>query len=364
MLDHERSVDCLYFNWINYGNSDKLQREGGQTLTSYMRRASEPNPHTKMICRSALIDPASIRSGVDAGHGTFWHFLDKYRLSGVRCRDVLHESTDGYSFDFPASTEHFLGRAGFGRAVLDKAYVAHFQFKSEADFLRRARRGGFPNSEAWRAAYETGAYKVILDRANAVYDTYLAEYWYRYTAPAMRFSVQSSPRAPYANVALNKPSWQSSVFEPNELAPPLGRSAGGGNNGVRTGVYGFHTRVEARPWWIVDLLATHLIAEIHIYNRNDDPVLATRANELDILASGDGAAWTRLASHQGSEPFGMNGTPFVVKVNDDRPYRFVMLRLRGVGCLHLDEIEVYGNPAGNDVPLIGTALSRAAIARL
>jgi F5/8 type C domain len=146
-------------------------------------------------------------------------------------------------------------------------------------------------------------------------------------------------------VALNKPSWQSSVFEPDGAEPGISRASGAGNNGVRTGVYGFHTRYEPRPWWILDLLTPHRIMEIHIYNRRDDPAVAARANELDVLASEDGRNWTTLLSHTGPRPFGLDGTPLVVFGNPATSFRFVMLRLRSTACLHLDEIEVYGQPA-------------------
>lgn len=344
MREYEATVDCLYFNWVIYGHSGRLRREDTPTLTTYLRRASRPDVHTKMLCRASSLDAEQI--GRSRGLGAFWHFLDNYHLPGVRCRDVLHFSTQGYSADFPASAEPFITREGFAEAVLDRAYVAHFQFKSEEDFLRRWRRGGFSIGDHWRAVYDTGVHKSILEPNNAVYDTYLAEYWLRYTAPSMRFGLRAPYiPLPFENVALNKPSWQSSVFEPEGTEPAVSHVSGAGNNGVRTGYYGFHTRYETRPWWILDLLTPHRIMEIHIYNRRDDPAVAARANELDVLASGDGSNWTTLMSHTGPRPFGLDGTPLVVFGSPATSFRFVMLRLRSADCLHLDETEVYGYPA-------------------
>ena len=154
----------------------------------------------------------------------------------------------------------------------------------------------------------------------------------------------------FDNVALNKPSWQSSVYQSDGVEPAGSQFSGGGNNGRRTGGYGFHTLYETRPWWIVDLVATHVIAEIHIYNRRGHPAIAARANALDILASRDGSTWITLFSYRGAEPFGCDGEPLIVAFEDQTQYRLVKLQLRNDGHLHLDEIEVYGHPAGDVAP--------------
>jgi hypothetical protein len=352
MREYEAGVDCLYFNWVIYGHAGRVRREDVPTLTSYLRRARGPDLHTKMLCRAASLDAGAIRRSL--GRGAFWHFLDNFDLPWVRCRDVLHAAMDGYSADFPETARPFGARAGFAEAVLGRAYIAHFQFRSEEDFLRRWRRGGFSNGDHWRAAYEDGGHRSILEPNNEVYDTYLAEYWYRCTASAMRFGLQVPYMPlPYDNVALNKPSWQSSVFEPEGAEPALSHISGAGNNGVRTGFYGFHTRYEMRPWWIVDLFLPHRIAEIHIYNRRDHPAIAARANELEVLASEDGCTWITLASRTGSEPFGLDGTPLMVFGSPATASRFILLRLRSAGYLHLDEIEVYGYPTPDRTALSG-----------
>jgi hypothetical protein len=345
MQEYESRADCLYFNWLIYGHSGKLRREPGYTLTSYLRRAARIDVHTKMICRSAAIDPASVRAGYIQGRGAFHHFMDNYELPGVRCMDVLHAPTDGYSADFPASADVFAGRDGFSNAAIERAYIAHFQFRSEEDFLRRWRRGGFDNGEQWRQLYEAGAHRAILDVNNAIYDSYLADYWWHHTAPALRIQVDSpfgSP--PFTNVAANKPAFQSSIYQPSEAEPPGSRVSGGGNNGRRTGTYGFHTEREQQPWWCVDLLAPHRIGEIHIYNRSDSAVVARRAADLEVMASHDTDHWTTLLARASSEPFGLDGTPLVISVTSAEPYRFILVRLPGTGFLHLDEVEVYGEP--------------------
>jgi Glycosyl transferase family 2/F5/8 type C domain len=355
MRDYEANVDCLYFNWVVYGHCGRVRREDVPTLTSYTRRASQPDAHTKFVCRAACVEEDAVRQGYQAGCGSFYHFLDNYQLPNLRCADVLHGSTQGYGAEFPTSAIPFATREGFAEAVLQRGYIAHFQFRSEEDFLRRWRRGGYPNGEQWRAMYETGVHKAILANNNAVYDTYLAAYWHRYTAPAMQFG-RRNPYfpLPYENVALNKPSWQSSVFEPGELKEPASsRVSGGGNNGIRTGIYGFHTQHDLRPWWIVDLLTAHRIVEVHIYNRRDAPAIAARANELDVLGSLDGGSWITLLTHTGPDPFGLDGSPLVIFGAPAAAFRFVMLRLRSAGYLHLDEVEIYGYPVQASSDVVG-----------
>ena len=344
MRDYEDRVDCLYFNWLIHGHSGKVRRDDQPTLTSYPRRCRTLDVRTKMICRAAAVDPDLIRQSL--GQAAFWHFLDNCRLPNLRCHDVLMRPMDGYSANFPASAEPFMKQPGLDEAVINRAYVAHFQIKSEEDFMRRFRRGGFPNGDHWRATFESGNYKAMLAPTNAVYDTYLAAYWHHYTAPALRLGVQP----PYGtthdqNIALNKPTFQSSVFEPDGPEPPGSRVSGGANNGMRNGTYGFHTRHQAQPWWVVDLLAPHRISEIHIYNRPGGPDIAARANELSVMVSADGDNWTPLFSRTESEPFGLDGTPLVVHASPGLPYRFLLLRLRGTNYLHLQEIEVYGRTA-------------------
>ena len=69
MRDYESQVDCLYFNWVVYGNSGKIRREDGPTLTSYLRREATPDGHTKMLCRSAAIDAGAVERGMPWGVG-------------------------------------------------------------------------------------------------------------------------------------------------------------------------------------------------------------------------------------------------------------------------------------------------------
>jgi Glycosyl transferase family 2/F5/8 type C domain len=358
MLDYRNSADCLCFNRVSYGDNDRTKRDDGPVLTSYLRRAHGPADTTKMLCRSITMTPERIREGRQRGSPAFWHYLDGYALPGVRRRDVLHENMDGYASHLPVSARRFVGRAGFAGAVLDRAYIAHFQFKSDEDFVRHQQRDGGDKGEPGQSPDQPPGQHPILAAANAVYDTYLAEYWYRHTQQARRFSTLPPDLSlQHQNVALNKPSWQSSVYEPVAPEAPASQTSGGGNNGLRTGGFGFHTTHEVRPWWIVDLLAPHDIDQIHVYNRSDSAAVAARAAGLDVLGSAEGASWTVVYSNH-DEAAGLDGRPLLIHPQSGTPYRFIMLRLRGAGILHADEVEVYGTLSARHIPLIGSALSR------
>ena len=149
-----------------------------------------------------------------------------------------------------------------------------------------------------------------------------------------------------ANIALNKPTRQSSVYKDADNASEGVRAFGGANNGIRTGRYGFHTTTEAGPWWSVDLGGSFRLLQIRIYNRIDNPIVANRADELDVLVSHDGVFWTKVFSYRGPPPFGLDGHPLVVPVTHALPLRHVKIQLRNETCLHLDEVEVYGERFG------------------
>ncbi len=134
---------------------------------------------------------------------------------------------------------------------------------------------------------------------------------------------------------------------------PTAADAGGAVNGVKDGVYSFHTNREPSPWWQVDLGSRVAIGKIVVYNRLDYKPGLHNADNLLILTSDDGLTWTPRYDNQGVYFGGAtDGKPLVVNAGslsggaDGDPIkgRFVRLQIASDKPIffHLDEVEVYG----------------------
>ena len=343
MARFETSHDAVYLNWLLYGNNFLTERDDDSVLFAYTRRASFIDHHTKVITRAAAVDPDRVKERFLAGAIGFWHFWNDYGFENARLVNAIGSNVDGYTQEFPKAAVEQISRRGVSDAMIDTAYVAHFQFKSERDFIRRARRGGFQISATWEKMYADGSYKKILDQTNAVEDTYLAAFWAKTVGDRYNTTVLSNVPVPhFANVALRKPSRQSSLFSEAQVKLK-GRVQGHANDGFRTGTFGFHTAFEDEPWWAVDLLERYVIKAVHIYNRIDDPALAVRARHIAIEISSTGSIWTEVYAHKGAPAFqGTNGRPLVVAFDKVVVARHLRIISRTKTFLHLDEVEVYG----------------------
>jgi FkbM family methyltransferase len=144
------------------------------------------------------------------------------------------------------------------------------------------------------------------------------------------------------NLALNKPTAQSSAYRPEVY----GYNPYGGCNGGKTGKFGFSTDKEDQPWWQIDLQAWYQLSKIRIYNRMD--YCRERASTLNILLSQDALNWELCYSNPQDNIFGgIDGKPLIVDTQG-KIARFVRLQLRENDYLHLDEIEIYGAPFSTD----------------
>ena len=144
------------------------------------------------------------------------------------------------------------------------------------------------------------------------------------------------------NLALNKPTAQSSVYHPEEY----GYDPYGACNGKKTGEFGFHTIKEDQPWWQIDLQGVYQLSEIKIYNRIN--TCKERACTLNVLLSQDALNWELCYSNEQENIFGgIDGKPLIVNLLH-KLARFVRLQLRENESLHLDEVEIYGIPVTPD----------------
>ena len=138
--------------------------------------------------------------------------------------------------------------------------------------------------------------------------------------------------------------WQSSVYANNteEFGHPE-RAV----RGTPTGKYAFHTAAQENPSWTVDLGEAKLITTVKVNNRMD--CCQERANAMQVFLSEDGKAWgspvfTNSGTFGYADPSGLAklGGPRVVDLGTGKKGRYVKIQLRGVGILHLDQVEVYG----------------------
>ncbi len=143
--------------------------------------------------------------------------------------------------------------------------------------------------------------------------------------------------AQLANLALGKTASQSSTS-----AYSHENDAQGGVDGVKNGLFGFHTDSEKDPWWQVDLGGVAKLDKIFVFNRQD--CCAERAQTLAVAISVDGVNFQTVSDLSNTEFGGVKDNEPLRIFLDQQEYlaRYVRLQLRDMNALHLDEIEVYG----------------------
>jgi hypothetical protein len=158
-----------------------------------------------------------------------------------------------------------------------------------------------------------------------------------------------APAAPQpagsANLAAGRPATQSSTFQNASQW-----AASKGVDDVRSDSSLFHTALEDRPWWEVDLLAVYPIDHLMLHNRQASN--AERARRLEVLLSEDGKNYQRIYAHDGRV-----FRSLLVPAGGLRA-RYVRLRLNAREYLHLQEVMIYRygdvQPASSPVRPLGT----------
>ncbi len=119
-----------------------------------------------------------------------------------------------------------------------------------------------------------------------------------------------------------------------------GQDAAGGCDGVINGRYGFHTGLDERPWWQVDLGQVEQVTQVLIYNRADGA--AERALQLEVQLSEDAQQWRTVYQHDGTAFLGAtDAAPLRVVCPPQSAARYVRIELPGRTHLHLDEVQVF-----------------------
>ena len=136
--------------------------------------------------------------------------------------------------------------------------------------------------------------------------------------------------------------------------------ARGACDGVKNGLYGFHTGQEPNPWWQVNLEQATDLGRVVVFNRLDYAPGLHNADQLRLLTSLDGTNWTVRHENPGRHFGGISGAkPLEILFAPGQVHaRFVRLQIPSDKPIyfHLDEVEVYG--LGNS--LTNLALHRPA----
>ena len=155
----------------------------------------------------------------------------------------------------------------------------------------------------------------------------------------------AGPDGDRPNIALGKPSRQSSFGPQEALHRPQGHSSTA-TSGILTGRYQFHTDFEVQPWWEVDLGTAHRIRRVVLHNRSDNS--QDRATRFVIEGSVDGGIWRML--HRQDQPVlfgnGLEDSPFVWEAEGRIEARLIRITLLETTFFHLDQIEVFGDTQG------------------
>jgi hypothetical protein len=122
--------------------------------------------------------------------------------------------------------------------------------------------------------------------------------------------------------------------------------ARGACDGVKDGKYAFHTGQEPNPWWQVDLGQVVPLRRVVLFNRLDYAPGLHNTDNLRLLTSEDGKAWTLRRETKNQHFGGISGAPplEVMFTEGEVRARFVRLQIPSSApiFLHLDEVEVYG----------------------
>lgn len=325
--------DAISLNRIGFGASGFAQRPPGGALRTCVRRQAGLTAATRSFIRSDRLE-------LDRLHqpAAIWADPSLLLAPGPRIADSTGAPVEGL--------EVRVGDSELAGRLMAAGLIHHYPFKSEQDVLLRVARGtmgDFGGQAVWRDLHAKGQHRALLAELNAVEDRSLAEFWTaRLAAKSRRTTILSRPGFP--NIALGKPATQSSVSQWSS-APDPRQDAAGLVSGRITGGYQCHTLHEERPWWQVDLGGATRVHQIRVFNRCDTPALAQRARALEIAASADGATWFSIHRRVEETAFGgADGEPLVVSLTNPVPAQRLKLTLLAMTNLHLDQVEVYGEP--------------------
>ncbi|QDH24965.1 discoidin domain-containing protein [Neokomagataea tanensis] len=327
-------MEALYVNWCSFGHNGHKTRPEGSVLINYTRREDGVTPFTKVLVKSRSFPYQEFFKNPSHPIQHEYNTLKK-----IKSYNVLSESMSEYYSEFPKSAWDFLHKHNRRKSIVGKAFIAHYNIKSDEDFdlrVKRGLKGDYAAEKMWGDKTEEER-KMHHHWTNAVEDLCLHDYWYNYLAQKA-WSTSPFPKPRWPLITHNAKATQSSTLHPcspSEDAAKLINQAPRGHSQA-------HTGLESRPWWQIEFEEIKKIHEVRLFNRLDG--VFERMNHFALLTSSDQEVWFEFYERTSDEPFGgMDGTPFVWVSDEGIVARWLRIELRGEpNYLNLDQVEIYG----------------------
>lgn len=333
--------ECIFLNWVHYGNNENKTRPNGRVLCNYTRRERWVDHVSKVIVKTRSIDMDFLNTYI----APFWHGIrsDSYDAFNY---DLIQYNAAGNSF--PQFYENWWKINNTGRdevemenlcrPIMNKGYVAHFFIKSEADIQRRLARGikgNFTNQNRWSEFENEEKLNSFLTKYNEVEDYYLNDVWkYFHNLKKEELLI---PLVEGKNLALHKPCDQSSVSEWSSHPNSTKEDAAGVVNGWCNGEYKNHTSFEVEPWWWVNLQSVQKIKQVRIFQRLEKNQQFT---QIALDYSNDCEIWHEFYRKTSQRAIGgIDGNPLII--DKEIHAQYIRIRLINPGYLHFDQVEVY-----------------------
>jgi len=161
------------------------------------------------------------------------------------------------------------------------------------------------------------------------------------------FDTGSSGCVTPMNLALNKPSTQSSTLNAGGITGDAAKAVDGNDNGAFFTTPTSSSSVSAtdtqfQPWWEVDLEANNLIESINFYNRTDG---VDKTQNCYVLISNNPFTSADLVGARAEASYeyyisGLVGSPSVINPNVEGQY--IRVQMEGSGYLVIAELEAMG----------------------
>ncbi|MCG4271958.1 glycosyltransferase family 2 protein [Acetobacter senegalensis] len=175
-LESRSEYDCIYFNWLMFGDSNYEENASGLVLDNYTRRAREINTTFKVIVKTQKLDvpfmmghPSPYQHGIGRDEWRFDPFGGDKSFLGV---DVLGNPIS----NILESQEDYIRKNS--EKIIWTASVCHFYLKSRDHYKKRSERGKVlgPGWELeWTKKLESGEYIEEMKMVNEVHDTWLQD---------------------------------------------------------------------------------------------------------------------------------------------------------------------------------------------